>query len=190
MARHNQLTAGAAFDRGTVDFTQNTQFGYLNPDRTITGVNAWQDGSTNGNGTPVDSRVNLHGATPNWSLFATDTLSLGKAWNVTLSGRYNRSTIDNTDRINPIAGPGSLNGDYVFGRFNPSIGVTYNPTLRSECLRELLARQPRADIHRTRLRRSEQPLQSAERAGQRSAAQSGGHDDLGGRPARQSREQT
>jgi outer membrane receptor protein involved in Fe transport len=120
---HNQLTVGAAFDRGSIDFTQNTQYGYLNPDRTITGVQAWQDGSTG-----IDSRVDLHGLTPNWSLFATDTLSLGKQWNVTLSGRFNRSTIDNTDRINPVAGPGSLDGDYVFQRFNPSVGVTYNPT--------------------------------------------------------------
>ncbi len=120
---HNQLIVGAAFDRGSIDFTQNTQYGYLNPDRTITGVQAWQDGSTGD-----DSRVNLHGLTPNWSVFATDTLSLGKQWNVTLSGRFNRTTIDNTDRINPIAGPGSLDGDYVYQRFNPSAGVTYNPT--------------------------------------------------------------
>jgi len=120
---HHQFTAGAALDRGSVDFTENTQYGYLNPDRAITGVQAWQDGSTG-----IDSRVNLHGLTPNWSLFATDTILLGKQLNVTLSGRYNRSTIDNTDRINPVAGPGSLDGDYVYQRFNPSAGVTYNPT--------------------------------------------------------------
>jgi outer membrane receptor protein involved in Fe transport len=112
---HNQFTAGAAFDRGTVAFTQNTQYGYLNPDRSMTGVPAWQDS------------VNLNGATPNWSLYATDTLSLGKEWNVTLSGRYNRSTIDNHDLINPGGGPGSLDAHDVFGRFNPSVGVTYNP---------------------------------------------------------------
>ncbi len=115
---HNQFIAGSAFERGGVDFTQNTQDGYLNPNYTITGVPAWQ----------ADAQVSLHGRTPNWSLFATDTLSLGKQWNVTLSGRFNRSTIDNTDRLNPIAGPGSLDGNYVFQRFNPSAGVTYNPT--------------------------------------------------------------
>lgn len=113
----NQLTAGAAIDRGSVDFTQNTQYGYLNPDRTITGVPAFDD----------DSQVSLHGVTPNWSLFAIDTLTLDKQWSVTLSGRYNRSAIDNTDRINPIAGPGSLDGNYVYQRFNPSAGVTYHP---------------------------------------------------------------
>ena len=69
----NQFTAGGGFDGGCVDFTQNTQFGYINPDRPITGVNAWQDGSTNSNGMPLDSRVNLHGLTPDWSFFSTDT---------------------------------------------------------------------------------------------------------------------
>ena len=123
----NQLTVGAGFSGGRVNYTQNTQFGYLNPDYTITGVNAWQDGSTNSNGTPVDTRVNLHGLTPNWSVFVTDTLSLGRDWSLTLSGDYNRSAIDNTDRINPLAGPGSLDGNYVFERFNPSIGVTWSP---------------------------------------------------------------
>ena len=49
---HNQFTAGAAIDRGSVNYVQNTQFGYLNPNYTITGVQAWQDGSTNVDGTP------------------------------------------------------------------------------------------------------------------------------------------
>ena len=40
-------------------------------------------------------RVNLHGLTPNWSLYFTDTLTLAKTVNVTVSGRYNWFTIDN-----------------------------------------------------------------------------------------------
>ena len=120
----NQFTAGAALDSGSVDYTQNTQYGYLNPNYTITGVPAWQDGST---GNPVDSRVNLHGLTPNWSLYFTDTLTIAKSWNLTVSGRYNRLTVDNADRTNPVAGPGSLDGNYVFQRFNPSVGLTWSP---------------------------------------------------------------
>ena len=125
---HNQLVAGASYDRGVVDFTQNIQLGFLNPDRSITGINAWEDGSTASNGVPVDSRVDLHGASPYWSLFATDTLSLGKRWNLTMSGRYNRRRVDNADRISPLAGPGSLDGHYGFGRLDPSVGVTFNPS--------------------------------------------------------------
>ena len=54
-----------------------------------------------------------------------DTLSLGKALNLTLSGRYNRTSINNTDRIRPGGGKGSLDGQEVLGRFNPSVGITY-----------------------------------------------------------------
>ena len=121
----NQFTAGASIDRGSVSYIQNTQYGYLNPNYTITVVPAWQDGSALTN--PVDSRVNLHGLTPNWSLYFTDTLTLLKNVNLTVSGRYNRLTVDNTDRINPIAGPGSLDGNYVFQRFNPAVGLTWSP---------------------------------------------------------------
>ncbi len=121
---NNQLSMGATADHGSVGFTQNTAWGYINPDHTITDVAAWQDGST---ANPVDSRVNLHGASPNWSLYFTDTLPLTKKVTLTLSGRYNQFTIDNTDYLNPVAGPGSLTGDYTFKRFNPSIGITWSP---------------------------------------------------------------
>lgn len=122
----NQLIVGASIERGSVTYIQNTQYGYLNPDYTLTLVPAFQDGSATTN--PVDSRVNLHGSTPNWSLYLTDTLTLAKNWNVTVSGRFNRLTVNNLDRINPVAGPGSLDGNYVFQRFNPAVGVTWSPT--------------------------------------------------------------
>jgi outer membrane receptor protein involved in Fe transport len=105
-----------------VDYIQNTQYGYLKPNYTIAPVPAWQDGTALTN--PVDSRVNLHGLTPNWSLYFTDTLTLAKTLNVTVSGRYNRDTVNNFDRINPVAGPGSLDGDYVYQRFNPAVGYS------------------------------------------------------------------
>ncbi len=123
----NQLTAGAGWDRSSLTFQQSTQFGYINPDYTITPVNAFEDGSTNSDGDPVDTRVNLHGLPQTWSLYAMDTLAAGSKWNFTLSGRYNRTTINNRDRIDPGGGPGSLDGQYVFGRFNPSVGVTFSP---------------------------------------------------------------
>ncbi|MFZ0589463.1 MAG: TonB-dependent receptor [Bryobacteraceae bacterium] len=123
----NQFAAGAVFDRGIIDYAQTTGYAYVNPNYTLTSVPAWQDGSTSVNGSPVDSQVALHGVTPNWSLYFTDTLTLPKNVNVTVSGRYNRATVDNTDLLNPIAGPGSLTGDYVFQRFNPAVGITWSP---------------------------------------------------------------
>jgi outer membrane receptor protein involved in Fe transport len=129
-AHRNQFTVGSAWDRSSLTFQQAAQFGYINPDYTITPINSFADGSTNQNDVPVDTRVNLHGLPQTWSIYATDTLSIGNTWSFTVSGRYNRATINNRDRIDPGGGPGSLDGQYVFDRFNPSAGVTFSPTRR------------------------------------------------------------
>ena len=128
---HNHFTAGTAWDRSSLTFVQGSQFGYLNSDHvSVTPINAFADGSTNSDGVPVDTRVNLHGLINTVSFFASDTLSVGTAWNFTVSGRYNRTSIDNTDRLPPgVPGSrGSLNGQYVFDRFNPAAGLTYSPS--------------------------------------------------------------
>lgn len=124
-SRH-QLTVGAAFDRSAVGFTQSNELGYLNPDRTVTGVGAFGDGVTGGSvdGEPYDTRVNLDGTILTVSAYATDTLTAGP-WNLTLSGRVNRVAIDNRDRVRPGPAAGSLDGHYVFTRFNPAAGLTY-----------------------------------------------------------------
>jgi outer membrane receptor protein involved in Fe transport len=123
----NQFAAGGTVDRGYVNYTQNTGYAYVNPNYTLTAVPAWQDGSTSSDGSPISSQVNLHGVTPNWSLYFSDTLTLAKKVNVTVSGRYNQFYVNNTDRINPVAGPGSLDGNYLFQRFNPAVGITWSP---------------------------------------------------------------
>ena len=127
-ASHHHFTAGAAWDRSSMTFQQTSRFGYLNVDRlTITPINAFADGSTTQDGVPVDTRVDLHGLINTFSVYATDTISAGK-WNFTVSGRYNRTTIDNIDRLpmGPLGSRGSLNGQYVFDRLNPAAGLTYN----------------------------------------------------------------
>jgi outer membrane receptor protein involved in Fe transport len=123
---HNQVTAGAAFDRSIVDFTQNTQLGYLNPNFSITGINVWEDGSTLDNGSPVDTRVGLHGLNRTWSLYAVDNLSIGNSLHLSFSGRYNQNLVANQDLITPGGGPGSLDAHDVFSRLNPSVGVTWS----------------------------------------------------------------
>ena len=126
----NQFTAGGGYDRSRAGFVQSTELGYLNPDRSVTGVGAFADGVTGGtvDGEPFDTRVDLDGLTRTVSAYATDTISIGAAWNVTLSGRYNRTTIRNRDGIEPGGGPGSLDGDHAFSRFNPAAGVTFSPS--------------------------------------------------------------
>lgn len=127
--QRNQLTAGLAFDRSTVDFTQSTQLGYLNPDRSVTGLDAFGDGVTGGiaDDEPFDTRVDLNGRIQTFSLYVTDALAVGNQITLSLSGRYNRTTVKNRDRINPGGGRGSLDGDHTFDRFNPAMGLTYRP---------------------------------------------------------------
>lgn len=124
---HNTLTGGAAWDRSTLAYRQESQFGYLNPDGiSLTLINSFADGSTNQDGVPVDTRVNLHGLINTYSLYATDTVSLGKSFTLTVSGRYNHTSLSNTDLLPPDPGVrGSLTGQYVFDRFNPAVGGTY-----------------------------------------------------------------
>ena len=127
--KHHQFIGGAAYDRSTVGFQQSSQLGYLNPDRSVTGVNAFGDGVTGGDvdGLPYDTRVNLDGRLHTSSLYATDTLTAGRAWNVTISGRYNRTIVNNSDRVIPGGGVGSLDSHNVYNRFNPSAGFSYRP---------------------------------------------------------------
>ena len=124
----SQTVVGAGYDASRVGFGQTTQLGYLNPDRTVTGVNAWADGVTGGNvdGEPYDARVDLSGTTRVSSVFAANTTTLG-AFHLTTSGRFNHATIRNTDRIHADGDPSSLSGNHRYQRFNPAVGVTYAP---------------------------------------------------------------
>ncbi|MBY0502943.1 MAG: TonB-dependent receptor [Bryobacteraceae bacterium] len=130
--QRHQLTGGAAFDRNWVQFRQSSELGYLNPDRSVAGTGAYGDGVTGGDvdGAPYDTRVDLDGHVDTHSFYATDTINAGR-WNVTVSGRFNRTVVNNLDRILPT-GAGSLTGRHVFVRFNPAAGATYS--LRQDLL--------------------------------------------------------
>ncbi len=129
-SNHNQFTAGGAWDGSRVNFLLNTQLGYLNPDRSVTPIQSFGDGQNGGttDGQPYDTRINLHGVIHTSSVYATDTIAFGRMWNVTISGRFNRTSIVNTDRITPGGGLGSLDGNHTYDRFNPAVGVTFNPS--------------------------------------------------------------
>jgi outer membrane receptor protein involved in Fe transport len=111
--REHRVTAGAAYDRSAAHFVQSSELAYLEPDRGVTGTGAF-----------ADADVDLDGHTGTMSLYATDTLRLREGWHLTLSGRFNRTAIANSDTITPGGGPGSLDGTHVFSRFNPAAGVT------------------------------------------------------------------
>jgi outer membrane receptor protein involved in Fe transport len=125
--RENVFTAGVAFDRSGVAFAQSTELGFLNPDRSVSGLNAFADGGVTGgeaDGEPFDTRVDLDGHVTTWSAYATDTLPVGDRVHLSLAGRYNRTSVRNRDQLTPGGGPGSLDGNHVFSRFNPSVGAT------------------------------------------------------------------
>ena len=120
----NQLTVGAAYEGRRSGFQQAQQFAYMNPDLGFTPVAAFADGSTNQNGVPYDTRVNLNGRMNTGSVFVTDTYSTGR-WNFTAAGRLNLSTAANDDRLHAAGMDGSLSSRNTFERFNPAAGVTY-----------------------------------------------------------------
>ena len=123
----HQFVVGAAFDASRVSFGQGTQFAYLNPDRTLTAVfgpGAFADGSQSSEDA-FDARVDLSSRSHTGSVYATDTIALDTRTHLTLSGRYNHSSVTNVDGLTPGGGPGSLDGDYSFSRFNPAIGLTF-----------------------------------------------------------------
>ncbi len=125
----NQFTAGAGYEASRMNFRQSAQFGYLNPDHSITPVNFFADGrEIDDSGQAIDSRVSLAGRTRTWSLYGTDTLSMADVWHLTLAARYNHTRIRNRDQITPGGGSGSLDGDASYRRLNPAIGLAYSPS--------------------------------------------------------------
>jgi outer membrane receptor protein involved in Fe transport len=125
-ALRHRLAVGAAYDASRAHFRQTTQFGYVKPDHGIEPVDFYADGTqTDDDGIPIDMRVDLQGRTRTWSLYATDTVSVADRLHVTVSGRHNRTTVHNRDRITPGGGSGSLDGDHRFSRFNPALGAAW-----------------------------------------------------------------
>ncbi len=124
-----QSLVGLAYESSSSRFTQGSELGYLNPDRSITGVGAFGDGVNGGDvdGAPYDTRVDLSGRSKTAGLFASSIIELAKGTHLTLAGRYNRVTVENRDAIIPGGTAGSLDGDHRFTRFNPALGLTFTP---------------------------------------------------------------
>ncbi len=122
-----QWVLGVALDVSRVHFIQGSELGYLNADHSITGVGAFGDGVTGGvvDGAPYDTRVDLSARTRTASVFGSEVLALNARTHLTLSARYNRSTVKTRDAITPGGGAGSLDGDHTFKRLNPAVGITW-----------------------------------------------------------------
>jgi outer membrane receptor protein involved in Fe transport len=112
-ARANKLTVGATYDEGKTTFTQFEQEAVFSADRGTIGVDDFELE------TDIDTTNRYYG------LFLTDTFSFNDITHLTLAGRYNWATIKISDNsgLEP-----DLNGEHDFDRFNPAIGLNWNPS--------------------------------------------------------------
>lgn len=113
----NQFTVGTTYDRSRSEFEQFTQDGVFSAIRSV--IPTDEDELEN----------SLVGRTRTFSLFITDTYALTPQTHLTVSGRYNRTRVENEDRLNPE--PPNLDGDFTFSKFNPAVGLTqaFTPAL-------------------------------------------------------------
>jgi iron complex outermembrane receptor protein len=111
--RPNQFTLGASADLGDTRFKQYEQEADFTANRGTVALDDFQLE------TDVRTKNRYYG------LYFTDTFSLTDRWTVIGSGRYNIARVSLRDEtgLEP-----ALNGDHKFTRFNPAVGVTYNPT--------------------------------------------------------------
>ena len=75
----------------------------------------------------AETTVGLNARTRTASVFAADSVALGRDWHLTAAGRYDRTTVTNRDELRSAPDPASLDGDHVFARLNPAVGVNWNP---------------------------------------------------------------
>lgn len=109
----NKATVGASFDRGDTNFTQLSQNATFTNDRNTIGVG------------PFTPQTNVETVNRYYGLYLTDTFSINQITFLTLSGRYNRARVNITDRSGSDP---ALNGDHTYVRFNPAVGLNYNPS--------------------------------------------------------------
>ena len=111
--RANQAIVGVGLDAASSEFGFTSEYGWLSPTREAIGAGVFD----------VDAAVALDAATRTASAFLTDTLDVTSRVHVTAAARANWTTVRLRDRIGV-----DLNGDHVFTRLNPSVGVTADVT--------------------------------------------------------------
>jgi len=113
----NQAIAGASYSQGLADFDSQVEIASLNPDRSTLGSGLFL---------PDESTV-IKTHTRSWAVYFTDTFSVTDTFAVTLSGRYNNTSVVIGDRntVNPAP---ELNGEHDYARFNPAAGFTWQFT--------------------------------------------------------------
>ncbi|MGI9657871.1 MAG: TonB-dependent receptor, partial [Gaiellaceae bacterium] len=113
--RENQLALGVSFFQGDSDFESRGELSRLDPlSRTTTGLGV---GSFVG-----ELATDVRTTTRSWGLFFSDNLELAEGLWLNLGGRYNGTKVEISDQSRERP---ELNGDHDFGRFNPSVGLSW-----------------------------------------------------------------
>ncbi len=110
--RDNKLTFGATYDGGDTRYTQSEQEADFSADR---GTIATE---------PFELETDIDATNDYYGFYVTDTFSINEITHLTLSGRYNQADIKIRDNTGTEP---QLNGDHSFHRFNPAIGLNWNP---------------------------------------------------------------
>ncbi len=117
----NQFTGGVSADLGRTTFSSDTQIA------NVVGVETVSIQPLN---TPQS--VRLDAKNDYFGLYGTDTFSLTDKLHLTLSGRYNVAIVKlsgtSLDITDDTLVPGDLNGNHRYSRFNPAVGLNFNPS--------------------------------------------------------------
>ncbi|MFX1738237.1 TonB-dependent receptor [Paraburkholderia sp. A1RI_3L] len=109
----NQFVSGVSADLSNSHYTSSSQDAAFTSTRATVGIGDFA----------LQTDARTHSA--NYGVYFSDTLSLTKQWALTLAGRYNwaSATIGDESGIQP-----QLDGHHTFSRFNPAVGINWNPT--------------------------------------------------------------
>ncbi len=113
--RANDLTLGVAYTEGRTEFESEVEVAQLMENRGTTRTGIFAEEFVTG----VDSDISTASA------YFADTFSLSERVALTLLGRYDVTEIDLKDQTGESP---ELNGSHEFDRFNPGIGLTFNPS--------------------------------------------------------------
>ncbi|HEX4236312.1 MAG TPA: TonB-dependent receptor [Caldimonas sp.] len=124
-ATTHRVVVGAAADASRTRFTQSSQAAFLLPDRSVETV---VDFLAGGDAGAAETNVNLDARTRTTSVFAADSVSLASDLHLTFAARHDRTVVANRDALRSAPDPESLDGDHVFARLNPAVGMNWNPS--------------------------------------------------------------
>jgi iron complex outermembrane receptor protein len=120
----NQYTVGFSFDGGKSNYKSFEQE-----------VDEFEDDRSANSDEDFEMETDVTGRNQYYGLYFTDTLSLNDKLHLTASGRYNYIKVKIRDHMEADGGTGKFvtgttsdEVEHHFNRFNPAIGLNYNPS--------------------------------------------------------------